>query len=91
MSHSYRHSFWFSTEGDKRNKKAYNHRLRRSHNQNFSNGGGFKKKFNSANIHDWFLHYDNEEDFVQKNLPYLKKGETETDLRKTWRKHFLSK
>lgn len=91
MSRSYRHNFWFATEGDKKNKKIYNKRLRRAHNQDFSDGSGFKKKFDSRGIHSWFLHYSGEEEFVRDNLPYLNSGETERDLRRSWRKYYLSK
>lgn len=91
MSRSYRHHFWFPTEGDKHNKKRFNRKLRRAHNQDFADGAAFKKKFNSWDIHSWWIHYKDEEDFVQTNLPYLKEGETEADLRRIWRTHFLSK
>lgn len=91
MSRSYRHNFWFAIEGDKQNKKRYNRKLRRAHNQDYSGNSGFKKKFNSRNIHSWYIFYENEEDFVRVNLPYLREGEDEHTLRKLWRKHFLSK
>lgn len=91
MSRSYHHNFWFVVDGDKKNKKRYNKRFRQISDQDFPSGSGFKKRFNSYKIRNWALHYDDEEAFVRANLPYLRSGETESDLRKTWRKHFLSK
>lgn len=85
MSRSYRKHFWFSTEGDKRNKKWYNRKLRHQH---VVSGGNFKKKNDSRNIHSYFIYYRDEEDYVWQNLGY---GWDEKTLRKTWRKYFLSK
>lgn len=88
MSRSYRKHFWFPTEGDKRNKKWFNRKLRHKH---VVSGGYFKKMNDSHDIHSFFIHYRDEDDFVRDNLPYLSEGETEENLRKIWRKYFLSK
>lgn len=88
MSRSYRKHFWFPTEGDKRNKKWFNRKLR--HKQ-IGNGGDFKKHNNSRDIHCFYIYYKDEEAFVRENLPYIEEGESEADLRKVWRKHFRSK
>lgn len=88
MSRSYRKHFWFPTEGDKRNKKWFNRKLRH---QCVGSGGDFKRKNDSRDIHSFFLHYSGEEAFVQENLPYLMEGQTEWDLRKIWRKYYMSK
>lgn len=86
MSRSYRKHFWFSTEGDKRNKKWFNHKLR--HKSHVVSGGNFKKHNNSRDIHNFWVHYWDEEDYVRQNLGG---GWDEKTLRKTWRKYFLSK
>lgn len=88
MSRSYRKHFWFPTEGDKRNKKWYNRKLRHKH---VDSGGYFKKMNDSRDIHSFFIYYRDEDAYVRENLPYVKEGETEVDLRKAWRKHFRSK
>lgn len=85
MSRSYRKHFWFPTEGDKRNKKWFNRKLRHKH---VVSGGNFKKQNNSRDIHCFWIHYVDEEDYVRQNLGY---GWDEETLRKTWRKYFLSK
>lgn len=87
MSRSYRKHFWFPTEGDKRNKKWFNRKLRHRHRPIVS-GGDFKKQNNSRDIHCFWIHYRDEEDYVQQNIGY---GWDEKTLRKVWRKCFLSK
>lgn len=85
MSCSYRKHFWFSTEGDKRNKKWYNRKLRHKH---VFSGSHFKKMNDSRDIHSFFIHYENEDDYVRQNIGY---DWDEKTLRKIWRKYFLSK
>ena len=85
MSRSYRKHFWFPTEGDKRNKKWFNRKLRHKH---IVSGGNFKKQNESRDIHSYFIYYRDEDDFVRQNSGY---GDDEKTLRKTWRKYFLSK
>ena len=86
MSRSHRKHFWFPTEGDKRNKNWFNRRTR--HQKHIGCGGDFKKKNDSRRIHSFFIYYRDEEAFVQDNLGY---GDSEQELRKIWRTHFLSK
>lgn len=86
MSRSYRKHFWFPTEGDKANKKFFNRRVRR--NDNVNSGGEYRKYGNSYDIHCWWIHYPNEEAFVQEALRY---GDSEKEARRIWRAHFRAK
>ena len=88
MSRSYRKHFVFAEEGDRRNKKWFNRRLRHQH---IISGGYYKKLHNSREIKNFEFQFRDEDDFVRQNLPYLNEDETEKDLRKIWRKYFLSK
>ena len=86
MSRSYRKHFWFPTEGDKRNKKFFNRRIR--HQNEISSGGDYRRYGNSYDIHSWWIYYPNEEAFVQENIRY---GATEQEARKIWRIHYRAK
>ena len=87
MSRSYRKHFWFPTEGDKRNKKHYNRKVR--HYEDFDDGAAYKKISESWGIKSFYLFYKSEDDFVRENLPFG--DETEQELRNIFRKHFRSK
>lgn len=87
MSRSYRKHFWFPIEGDKRNKKYYNRKVRRC--KDVDSGAAYKKMNESWEIKSFFFFYKNEDDFVRENLPFG--DDTEQDLRNTFRKHFRSK
>ena len=85
MSRSYRKHFWYATEGDRRNKHWFNCKLRHKH---VESGSDFKKLNNSRDIHGWYIHYEDEADFVRQNRGY---GVTDQELHKIWRKHFQAK
>lgn len=86
MSRSYRKHFIFDEEPNHKQKKYANRKVR--HN-NVGQNGGYKKAFPSWNIHSaWQIRYYSEDDFVKINSGY---GDSEKELRKIWRKHFLSK
>lgn len=89
MSRSYRKHAIFAYEKDSSEKKHANRRVRQS--KDVLNGSDYRKLYSSRLIKFGRCGYLSEEDFVQRNLPYVKEGETESDLRKLWRKHFLSK
>lgn len=89
MSRSYRKHFVFASEQDKKWKKYFNRKVRRH--SDVDDGAAYKKLNDSWLIKCFHFRYDDEEDFVRRNLPYLREGETEADLRKVWRIHFLSK
>lgn len=86
MSRSYRKHFKFATEGDRRNKKWSNRRIRRS--VDVGNGSEYKKYFDSYDIKNFFIYYRDEEDFIRKNIGY---GKSRKELSKMWRKYFHSK
>ncbi len=89
MSRSYRKHAIFAYEKDSSEKKHANRRVRRS--KDVLNGSDYRKLYSSRLIKFGRWGYLSEEEYVRANLPYLRSGETERDLRKTWRKHFLSK
>ena len=86
MSRSYRKHFWFPTEGDKRNKKFFNRRIR--HKNEIGSGGDYRRYGDSYDIHSWWIYYPNEEAFVQESIRY---GATEQEARKIWRIHYRAK
>ena len=77
MSRSYRKHFWFPTEGDKRNKKWFNRKLRHKH---VGNGAEYKKQNNSRDIHCFWIHYANEESLDQARNEYNQLRELVYDM-----------
>lgn len=87
MSRSYRHNIWFSFEGDKRDKKLANRRVRRRSLDIFQNGD-YKKVYPSWLISLGKFGYADENAFVRSEIRY---GADEHEARVVFRKHFLSK
>lgn len=86
MSRSYRHHVWFSYEGDKRDKKLANRRVRRS--KDIYQNGDYKKVYPSWLISLGKIGYSCENSFVRENVRY---GANEEVSRKVYRKYLLAK
>lgn len=86
MSRSYRHHTWFSYEGDKRDKKLANRRVRRS--KDIYQNGDYKKVYPSWLISLGKWGYSCENSFVRDVTRY---GAEEERSRQVYRVHLLAK